>query len=182
MTKVTEPRGLTWPRIGRTVQLMNGSAQESVGEPTGLSAGSPGRFRTKAEARIAFYVALDNGATAAEAARLIGISRTTAYQWVKHHKSVKLSKVASDAIVSKVEGAQELSKLIRREDIDPRDKIGAIKTLNEQMGYNAPTRSEVTQRIIPASVMSWLAESDVIDVTPEPAQLDKPATTKALGE
>jgi transposase-like protein len=173
-----------------SVQLQTTSGKQSASSKQQL----PARIQTRAEKRTAFAVALDNGASIAEASRIAGVSRTTGQLWKNKHTAAKdlaWAEAAHAKVISRAEAAERLTLLARREDLEPSETVAVVRAVSDLMGYNAPTRSEITQRIIPDSVMSWLTQAeqqrDAIDVNAEPvsdnpSRLAESNPPKALGE
>ena len=118
---------------------------------------------TKAEKRLAFAVAIRQGANIAEASRMVGISRITGSAWAAKIRGHDGLDRARASVVSKMEVAETLTSMVRAPDIDPRDRINALKSASDILGYNAPTRSEVTHRVVPVSVVAWLDSEDRMD-------------------
>ena len=118
---------------------------------------------TKAEKRLAFAVAIRQGANIAEASRMVGISRITGSAWAAKIRGHDGLDRARASVVSKMEVAETLTSMVRAPDIDPRDRINALKSASDILGYNAPTRSEVTHRVVPVSVVAWLDSEDRAD-------------------
>lgn len=135
---------------------------------------------TRAERRATFATALRNGATITEAAKVVGITRPTGSIWAKEIRAANQIDASRSAIISKNQLAETLSKLVQDGNVDPRDRINAGKAAAEVLGYNAPTRSQVEVRQIPASVSAWLdsLDADAIDVTPEPALPSAPGQAR----
>lgn len=132
------------------------------------------RYATKAEQRLAFKVALANGATPTEAARTVGVNRNTGAAWAKQIKAkIDVDASLRDTIASKTDVAATLTELVNSPDTPPPYKVNAATALSRLMGYDAPTRSQVEVRQVPASVSAWLdgMTVDAIDVTPGPPML-----------
>ena len=118
---------------------------------------------SRAERRLTFVTAMRHGATITEASRAAGINRNTGTAWARRVKEQNDLTPERGSVLTKMQAAQGLTELAVSPDTDPRDKIAAIKSAADLLGYNAPTRSEVTHRVVPVSVVAWLDSEDRID-------------------
>lgn len=170
---------------------MNGSAQESVNRPQQSRTPRPSEIKeslikqgSKAERRAAFAVALKHGCSIAECSRTAGVTPNTGRQWARQIRATWSLEREHAQIASKTETAEILTAIARDPEAPAPYRVNAVATLNKQLGYDAPTRSEITARVVPDSVLSW-ALAEVIDVEPisqAPALPDNATPTKALGE
>lgn len=143
------------------------------------------RAEEKAQKKAAFIVAMRNGLSATQAATSVGVSKPTGLSWARKIKAEEGILSARSTILQKQELAEVFSEIAENAEESAAYRVSAGVALSKLQGYDAPARSEVTMRVIPESVMSWLVESNTIDVEPEPAapaQLPTTPTTKALGE
>ena len=86
---------------------------------------------------------------------------------------------ARGAIATKAETVGILSESLRK--AEPQYIAPIAGALARIQGYEAPQRSQIEVRQIPASVMTWLDAIDAIDVNDEPAlSLPETVPTKAL--
>lgn len=151
-------------------------------EPANTRPSVIARRASKSERRLAFAVAIRNGSSITDAARAVGITRNTGSAWARQIRERHNVEVTPDAIATKAELARTLTEVLRSPDTAPPYKVTAAAGLSKVLGYDAPTRSQVEVRTVPASVSAWLdgLERDAIDVTPEPAAIDAPPARAAL--
>lgn len=136
----------------------------------------------KVESYRAFCLARSNGLTITASARAAGVSRPCATDWERRRRHEEETRIedsrTASALLSKTELAETLARGIK--STEPQYLAGMAKTYAVLMGMEAPSRTQVEVRQIPASVSAWLetidAEPSVIDVTPEPPLLASAAT------
>jgi len=112
---------------------------------------------------MAFTVALRNGSSIAEAARIAGVHRNTGISWAKvirEHNRLHLERAA---IADKSETAEILSGIMRDPETPAPYRVNASAALAKIAGYEAPQRSQIEVRQIPASVNAWLEQLGTVD-------------------
>ena len=120
---------------------------------------SIGRAASKAEKRLAFESAVRAGAPIKGMADRLGIPISTARNWRSRMKRLDAAEAARSAVLMSrgdlaetLQGA--LSRAVSADDGELIVKCGMAYA--RLMGLEAPTRSEVMVRSVPASVVSWL--------------------------
>lgn len=136
---------------------------------------------TKAEIRTAFRVAIENGMNVSEASRAVGINRNTGAIWARQIRASKSVDTERGLVADKAESAKVLTEIIRSPSEAAPYKVNAVTRLSAMMGWDAPTRSQVEVRQVPASVSAWLdgLTVDAIDVAPEPPAIVGAPTSSA---
>lgn len=123
----------------------------------------------KPQAFITFCEARKNHQSIGASGRAAGISRATAtrYETLRIQGIEQENRLldAKGAIATKTEVAEELSRSLR--DCEPQYKASIASSLAKVMGYEAPTRSQIEVRSVPASVESWMQSCLTIDVSIE---------------
>lgn len=143
-------------------------ANTSGNPPSNRTVRSVKSTATRGEKRLAFNVAMRNGSTIAEASRIAGISRTSGNSWAKQFRAAEGLQRERDAIASKTEVAERLTALMRDPEVPPPYQVQAAAQHSRLMGYDAPSRSQIEVRSVPASVESWMQSCLTIDVATEP--------------
>lgn len=120
-------------------------------------------------AYLTFCEARKNGQSIGASAKAAGISRNsgTRYETLRIQGIEQENRLldAKGAIATKTEVAEELSRSLR--DCEPQYKASIASSLAKVMGYEAPTRSQIEVRAVPASVESWMQSCLTIDVSIE---------------
>jgi phosphotransferase system HPr-like phosphotransfer protein len=167
---------LTFPHHKFTIPPVN--AQE-------VSQQTPRAFvqrAQKATAYITFTEARKNGQSIGASSRAAGISRNTGTRY----ETLRLQEIehenrlldAKGAILTKTEVAEELSSTLR--DCEPQYKAAIASSLAKVMGYEAPQRSQIEVRQIPASVNAWLEQLGTVDAEAKIIESSDCTPTKAL--
>lgn len=141
------------------------------------------RKATKAEKFSLFVTARNNGATIALSCKAADISLATGGRYEQRRKQdeEREKRLAESmlAIAHKTEVAENLTERLRR--CEDQYAAGIAEKLSKVMGYEAPTRSQVEVRQVPASVITWLDSLDVIDTNAQPIDaIAEPIQPKAL--
>lgn len=136
----------------------------------------------KPQAFLTFCEARRNKQSIAASARAAGVSRPTGtrYETLRIQGIEQENRLldAKGAIATKTEVAEELSRSLR--DCEPQYKASIASSLAKVMGYEAPTRSQIEVRSVPASVEQWMQTCLTIDVTVDDKQLQASDPPKAL--
>jgi len=116
-------------------------------------------------AYLTFSEARKNGQSIGASSRAAGISRNTGtrYETLRVQEMEHQNRLldAKGAILSKTEVAENLSAALR--DCEAQYKASIASSLAKVMGYEAPQRSQIEVRQIPASVNAWLERLDTVD-------------------
>lgn len=113
-----------------------------------------GKRGNRADRIHEFCILRKSGLTLAQIANSLGVNVKTAGNYEKLYKRRQENVEAKrrNDIADKAELASVLTDLIR-EDLEPRDKVQAIKAHAELMGHNAPSRSEnLTVHVYPTTL------------------------------
>jgi hypothetical protein len=132
---------------------------------------TPSQSKTRANKPSAFLTFCDarsNGQSIGLSARAAGVSRNTGTRY----ESLRIEAVeqenrlldAKGRIASRNQTAEKLSAAM--EDCPPQYLAGIATSLSKVMGYEAPTRSQIEVRAIPASVNAWLEGLGTVDTQP----------------
>jgi len=143
-----------------------------------------GRAATKAEKRLAFEAAVKAGAPIKGTADTLGVPESTARSWRSRMKRLDAAEVArNSALMSRGELAERFQRQLERaEDANDGELVIKCGTAYARlMGLEAPQRSEVMVRSVPASVVSWLhARIDTRQADDSDALLESATPTKQI--
>ena len=144
------------PRWVHHLTVQNGaSVAQELPPGASSSAHSVSISASRAERQTAFHAAILAGHTVAESSRIARVNRATGTRWLKAHRASEAQQKARGiALANKTELGEVLSDLIRSGEVDPRDKVAAVKAHADLMGLNAPTVTR--QEIVIGSIDSWL--------------------------
>lgn len=120
----------------------------------------------KAEKLSAFRIAIRNGLSATQAALSVGISRPTAFKWARAIRAEERVSPEESSVLHKQELAEILSEIAKDTEESGAYRVSAASTLSKVMGYDAPARSQIEVRAIPASVNAWLEGLGTVDTQP----------------
>lgn len=140
------------------------------------------RWRNKPQAFLTFCESRKNGLTISSSAKASGISRPTATRY----ESLRIADIerenglldAEGRIATKNRLAEKLTTAL--DQAETQYIAGIAGALSRVMGYDAPSRSQVEVRSVPASVESWMQTCLTIDVEAESKQLQEHDPPKAL--
>lgn len=136
----------------------------------------------KPDAYLTFCHSRSNGVSVTASARAAGISRVTG----SRYEALRIQAVEQENRILDAEGriatrnqlAEKLTKALQ--EAEPQYIAPIASSLSRVMGYDAPTRSQVEIRSVPASVEAWMDSLLTIDVSAEQRQELPPAQPKAL--
>lgn len=136
----------------------------------------------KPQAYLVFAESRRNGFSITASGKAAGVSRPTATRY----ETLRIADVerenrlleARGKIASRNQLAEDLTETLR--EAEPQYKAQIASTLSRIMGYDAPTRSQIEVRSVPASVESWMQSCLTIDVTPEQPAITESNQPKAL--
>ncbi len=113
--------------------------------------------RPSVEQRIAFCEARKQGRTIVDSCGIAGISRQSGSRWERQRRMVEEGNKPLDPLgphLSRGEALALVSEDYRTGDWRTRQQT--LGTISAMMGWNAPSKSEVTHRVVPQQTTDWI--------------------------